>query len=84
MTLEATVTKLSYLLGKGYKGKELEDRMRENLRGELSEKPKLEDLHQGTATKLRLQRENERDTFQHIEEEMYSDAEESSEEESVE
>jgi len=37
MTLEATTTKLSYLMGKGYTGAELKTMMETNLRGEISE-----------------------------------------------
>lgn len=41
MTIEAIVTKLSYLLGRGLKGEELTEAMHRNLRGELTHPSKM-------------------------------------------
>lgn len=43
MTTEATVTKLSYLMGKGFTGKELTKYMETNLRGELTPQSEIDE-----------------------------------------
>jgi L-asparaginase len=48
MTVEACVSKLAYLMGKGFRGKALKDKMETDLRGELSvvdALPRGEDVH---------------------------------------
>ena len=46
MTVEACLAKLSYCLGKGWKGERLKTRMESSLRGELTVPPNIEELKQ--------------------------------------